>query len=272
MTAAYGNKDSDTAPRTLSVGGGNWIPGAGSIAQTQNAGSYSAPQFNAQGLFNSQGVYEANSGSTQLVSVPVGWGHATYEAYGQNSFLGKYAALGHVQPNNRAGVHLETTQGPSGFLGTTSNVILSGMSGSMAIATLVLEYQGNTGTASGPIDPSISRPDPLSGYERYEIPDWDGYGADAIKPDTLAAARRFLALLPRTFGDPDIAPGSDGTIGLEWAFKNRPLRKLFIDIGPGNIWHGYWRRTSGETKTLQPQAIGADTKESIEVLFKDLNA
>ena len=185
MTAAYGTKIVNMLHRGLSVGGGNWIPGAGSIARTQNAGSYSAPQFNAQGLFNSQGVYEANSGSTQLVSVPVGWGHATYEAYGQNSFLGKYAALGHVQPNNRAGVHLETTQGPSGFLGTTSNVILSGMSGSMAIATLVLEYQGNTGTASGPIDPSISRPDPLSGYERYEIPDWDGYGADAIKPDTL---------------------------------------------------------------------------------------
>jgi len=55
----------------------------------------------------------------------------------------------------------------------------------------------------------------LAGYEAFAAPNWDGYGADPIRADTLAAARHLIRNLPATFGDPDIAPGADGTIGLE---------------------------------------------------------
>jgi hypothetical protein len=114
--------------------------------------------------------------------------------------------------------------------------------------------------------------DPLAGYSRYSTPNWDGYGAEAITPETIAAAQRLIRDLPKTFGEPDIAPGADGTIGLEWSFKNRPLKKLFIDIGPGNQWSGYWRRASGERQTLPTLAITASTKAAVEVLFKQLNS
>ncbi len=114
--------------------------------------------------------------------------------------------------------------------------------------------------------------DPLAGYNRYSVSNWDGYGAVAITPETIAAARRFIRYLPKTFGEPDIAPGADGTIGLEWSFQNCPLRKLFIDIGPGNQWSGYWRRTSGETRTLPPLAITPATKTFLQALFKALNS
>ncbi len=114
--------------------------------------------------------------------------------------------------------------------------------------------------------------DPLAGYNRYSIPNWDGYGAKAITLETIAAARRFIRDLPETFGDPDVAPGADGTVGLEWSFRNHPLRKLFIDIGPGNQWSGYWRRASGERRTLPLTAITAATRVLLLSLFDELNS
>jgi hypothetical protein len=117
----------------------------------------------------------------------------------------------------------------------------------------------------------VGSSDPLMGYERYAAANWDGYGADAISPETLAAARRFFRMLPATFGAPEIAPGSNGTIALEWSFKNKPLRKLFIDIGPGQIWSAYWRRATGEKSTLPRKPIRAGTKDVLTKLFQQLN-
>jgi hypothetical protein len=101
--------------------------------------------------------------------------------------------------------------------------------------------------------------DPLAGYERYASPNWGGFDAEPVTRATLASARLLLRLLPDTFGAPDIAPGADGTIGLEWSFTDRPLRKLFIDIGPGNVWSGYWRLATGERETLPQRQIDEDT-------------
>lgn len=115
-------------------------------------------------------------------------------------------------------------------------------------------------------------PDPLAGYEQYATRNWDGYDADPISPATLRTARTFLRVMPRTFGMPDIAPGSDGTIGLEWQFSNRSLRKLFIDIGPGGVWKGFWRKVTDEHKVLQERSIGQDTAHELARLFKELDA
>ena len=113
--------------------------------------------------------------------------------------------------------------------------------------------------------------DPLAGYERYASPNWDGFDAEPVTRATLASARRFLRLLPDTFGAPDIAPGADGTIGLEWSFTDRPLRKLFIDIGPGNFWSGYWRLASGERETIPQRQIDEDTGPALIALFEKLS-
>ena len=113
---------------------------------------------------------------------------------------------------------------------------------------------------------------PLAGYEAYAHSNWDGYDAEPISPETLRAARFFLSMLPETLGEPDIAPGADGTIGLEWSFTDRPLRKLFIDIGPGAVWGGYWRRANGETQTIPATPIIFDTVRALKELFDKLSA
>lgn len=48
---------------------------------------------------------------------------------------------------------------------------------------------------------------------------WDGYDALPITADTTDATRYFLEILPSTLGAAYISPGADGTIGLEWIFR-----------------------------------------------------
>jgi hypothetical protein len=153
---------------------------------------------------------------------------------------------------------------------TAASVDLTAVaSGSLTISTM----SGSTANTSDIIQQFITHTrDALVGYERYVTGNWDGYGADPITSTTLAAARSFLQMLPPMFGEPDIAPGADGTIGLEWAFNNRPLRKLFIDIGPGPVWSGYWRRATGEKQALPMSPINATTKPFLDALFKKLNS
>jgi hypothetical protein len=114
--------------------------------------------------------------------------------------------------------------------------------------------------------------DPLRGYERYSVPNWDGYDAEPISAETISAARSFLKMLPTRLGSPDIAPGSDGTIGFEWIFEDQKTRKLFIDIGPGRVWSGYWRKNSGANKTLAAKKISGLTPVDIAVLLAELVA
>ena len=129
------------------------------------------------------------------------------------------------------------------------------------------------GKFSGYFDNDIWAPIPetLFGYERYSVPNWDGYGADPITAETLTAARSLMRMLPSTFGAPDVAPGADGTIGLEWISSSGPLKKLYIDIGPGKIWSGYWRRANGEKQSLKPAAVTPLTQVALQKLFNELN-
>jgi hypothetical protein len=111
----------------------------------------------------------------------------------------------------------------------------------------------------------------LSRFASYNIPNWDGYGADPITNDTIKAARQFMKMLPKNLGDPEMAPGSDGIIALEWLFQtDHPLRKLFIDVGPGNVWSAYFRRSDGTKKTIPQQEITKETKNILKQLFNEL--
>lgn len=101
----------------------------------------------------------------------------------------------------------------------------------------------------------MERQDRLASYARYETENWDGFDADPITADTRAAAKDFLDSLPKVLSAPAIAPGSDGAIALEWIWKSGNLHKLFIDIGPGRVWKGYWRRADGERGVLNARDI-----------------
>jgi hypothetical protein len=137
-----------------------------------------------------------------------------------------------------------------------------------ATNTCPWQVVGVLGTSS----PVSSTPDQFARFGTdFGHPNWDGYGAEAIEAATIEAARSFVAMLPPTLGTPDVAPGADGTIGLEWAFLDRPVRKLFIDIGPGNIWSGYWRRASGEKRSLPRRLIDEGTRSYLVNLFDSLS-
>lgn len=85
-------------------------------------------------------------------------------------------------------------------------------------------------------------------YDNYNVPDWDGYGANPITPETVAFAREMMAAIPAEASAPHVAPGADGTIGLEWVKRN-PTRKLFLDFGPGRYWSMWMRK--GEWRELR---------------------
>jgi hypothetical protein len=130
----------------------------------------------------------------------------------------------------------------------------------------------SVGTSTDPLLGWRGPADLLDGYEAYDQPDWDGYNADPIAAETLAAARAFLRVVPKQFGEPDCSPGSDGTIGLEWIKTEGPFRKLFIDIGPGRTWRAYWRLTAGETGTSPRKPILLTTRKELTGLFARLGA
>jgi hypothetical protein len=113
--------------------------------------------------------------------------------------------------------------------------------------------------------------DPLDGYEHYATPNWDGEDAEPITPQTLQYARRLLEVMPNRFGPPDIAPSADGSIGLEWVPDTGPLRKLFLDIGPGEEWRAYWTRRNGEFGRLTGKGFGHATQRVLQQFFDDLS-
>jgi hypothetical protein len=121
-------------------------------------------------------------------------------------------------------------------------------------------------------DLGIHKPawNPFEGYERYNQRNWDGYDAEPITSETVSFAKIILEMLPKTFGEPDIAPGADGTIGLEWIPEAGPLEKLFLDVGPGKTWRAYWTKRDGTFDRIMPQPFRLGTQERINKLFADL--
>jgi hypothetical protein len=113
--------------------------------------------------------------------------------------------------------------------------------------------------------------DPLQGYEQYSHADWDAHDAQPITAETLSYARRLLSLIPETLGSPDIAPSADGSIGLEWLPEGSLVRKLFLDIGPGQQWRAYWTTRNGEFGRRSGASFNPNTKAILQKLFDDLS-
>jgi hypothetical protein len=122
------------------------------------------------------------------------------------------------------------------------------------------------------IDLNEIAPDPFESFGKYTSPNWDGYGAEPIAPETLDAARSLYAMLPNELAYPDIAPSADSTIGFEWVRTTGPMKKLFIDIGPNETWRAYWRKTSGLKKVYPPQKLRDSTKTKLVELVREATA
>jgi hypothetical protein len=75
----------------------------------------------------------------------------------------------------------------------------------------------------------------LKTFEECRQPNWDGYGAQAVREETCHVARRFLAALPLSTPAPSIGAEPDGHITAEW--YESPQRTLSVSISPGGELH-----------------------------------
>jgi hypothetical protein len=143
---------------------------------------------------------------------------------------------------------------------------------------LALFYdQINVATASLLVVPYhgvVSEPDPLKGYEQYQTANWDGHDAEPITAETLAYARKLMRVMPKSLGAPDAAPAGDGSIALEWVPESstHKLDRLFLDIGPGEVWRAYWTLKTGEFDRVPHTGFSPETKVILKNLFDKLSA
>jgi hypothetical protein len=66
--------------------------------------------------------------------------------------------------------------------------------------------------------------------EECRIPNWDGYGAEAVSQDSYSVAYRFLEALPVGFPTPSIGAEPDGCLTLEW--HRSPHHTVSVSVSP----------------------------------------
>ena len=125
----------------------------------------------------------------------------------------------------------------------------------------------NYDAAATDIKLEIVQDDPFEGYEKYNQPNWDGFGAEPIATTTLEYARHLFQSLPDGLTDPHIAPGADGSIGFYWSWDDGPFRSLCLDIGPGDKWRAYWQRRDGRFGRLPSRSRDRETTTTLAKLL-----
>jgi len=75
----------------------------------------------------------------------------------------------------------------------------------------------------------------LKTFDECREPNWDGYGAQAVREETYHLARQFLAALPLSTPAPSIGAEPDGHITVEW--YPSPHRTLSVSISPEGELH-----------------------------------
>jgi hypothetical protein len=79
---------------------------------------------------------------------------------------------------------------------------------------------------------------------RALAPNWDGYGAPAIQPAVIDAAKSFIAELPENLAPrPRVVPMANGTLQLEWHQGPKSLELEFES--PSSIRYLQWHPEQG---------------------------
>ena len=83
---------------------------------------------------------------------------------------------------------------------------------------------------------SVNERSYLKGFEQFTAPEWDGDEAQAVSKKDLKFARALLEqIAPYLPGAPDAAPGTDGSVCMEWiASGSLGQKKVFVDVTPGD--------------------------------------
>lgn len=72
-------------------------------------------------------------------------------------------------------------------------------------------------------------------WDECRVPDWDGYGAQAVAQETLHATYTLIESLRLGFPRPTIGAEPDGQLTLEWS--KSPTRILSVSVDPDGLLH-----------------------------------
>ena len=73
-------------------------------------------------------------------------------------------------------------------------------------------------------------------FQRNQLPNWDGEGADAISTETYEVARRLLESLPSNMPMPSVSAEPDGQLNFEWYQTPRRLLSASISSSGTLYW------------------------------------
>lgn len=96
---------------------------------------------------------------------------------------------------------------------------------------------------------------------------WDGYGAEAVSPETYRNACRFLESLPPGIPIPTIGVEADGHLTFEW-YRN-PSRVLSVSISPEADLH-YATLLGGNSRISGTEPFLGDMPDDILRIIRRL--
>jgi hypothetical protein len=108
-------------------------------------------------------------------------------------------------------------------------------------------------------------------YDRYEKASWDGESAEPVTAEVRAIAERICGHMRDIADAPDVAPGVDGSIGMEWY---RGESKVWVDVGPGTHIVTYYNFGPGfrgalEFDSFSPQLVSC-LRSFLSMLYQRL--
>ena len=112
-------------------------------------------------------------------------------------------------------------------------------------------------TPTFPKQPAYAELDEVDQACRH--PDWLAGDADAVKPETLGHAHRFLEALPPEYPLPSVGSEPDGHITLEWYRATNRL--LSVSVSPEAML--YWAALVGDEDPRGSCRFDGDVPETI---------
>ena len=95
--------------------------------------------------------------------------------------------------------------------------------------------------------------------DECRLPNWDGYGAEAVSQDSYQVAYRFLEALPVGFPSPTIGAEPDGCLTLEW--HRTPHHTVSVSVSPQSELH--YSALVGPNRTYGTEVFFGDPPEVI---------
>lgn len=107
--------------------------------------------------------------------------------------------------------------------------------------------------------------------EAYELTseasqeDWDGYGAEPVKPSHLAHVFSMLSRLPSKYEIPKLIPEPGGEIGMEWRSENASI--ILSYVGNEEVTYSLIKKGFSSYGSLKEDAFG-DFLQMLDLIYE----